>query len=147
RSRTGAVARWSVSLQRSSRRTLRRRTAEFAEALVRGDPGVVPVRPDGVQAVGADQGDVRELILAGMEKGVRAEAAPKPRFALASRTRAGAPEHGERDVMRGAVGPIDQQRSMLLVVVEAHGSQLLGHRARTLRRLAKHRLELHREPH
>jgi len=114
-----------------SRRTLRRRVAELAEPLIRVDAGVVPIGPHRIEAVCTNQRDVGELILSGMELRVRAEAATVAGLAFASSTRARAPEHSEGNVLRGTVRPLDQERAMLLVVVEAHGSEIHGHGART----------------
>ena len=65
-----------------------------------------------------------------MELRVRVEAAAVPGLPFARGAGAGAPEHGERDVLRSTVRPLDQERAMLLVVVEAHGSEIHGHRPR-----------------
>jgi hypothetical protein len=88
----------------------------------------VAVGPDRVQTIRTNQRDVRELVLTGAEERLGAEAAAIPRLALAGCTRAGSAEHIEGDVMCGAVRPLDEQRSMLLVVVEAHRPKIDGHR-------------------
>src|SRR4029077_1719619 len=118
-SSSGAVV--GVASAVTLRRPLRRRAAELAQPLVRVDPGVVPVRPDGVQAVRADQRDVGQLVFTGVQDRVGAEPTAIPGLAFARCAGAGAPEHGEGNVVRGAVGPLNEERSLLLVVVEAHG--------------------------
>ncbi len=86
--------------------------------LEREDAGVVAVRPDRVQPVGADQLDVRELVLARAQLRVGREAPAKPGLSLAGRARTGSTQRRERDPLDGAVVPLDEEGVCRLVVVE-----------------------------
>src|SRR5579864_7295869 len=109
----------------SSTVSLATRLAELPQVRVRVDAGAVAVGPDGVEPVGADQGDVGQLVLAGPQVGLGGEAARVASLAAAGGTRAGAAQDVERDAVGGAVGPLDQQGAGGLVVVEAHRAEVL----------------------
>src|ERR1700694_3714457 len=103
--------------------------AQLAQRGVRVYAGVVAVGPHDVQAIRADERYVRQLVLARLEQRLHGKPPRKARLALARRARARPAQHIERDPISDAVGPLDQQCSIGLVVIEANRPQLRGWRA------------------
>src|SRR6202165_5770244 len=103
--------------------------AQLAQRGVRVYAGVVAVGPHDVQAIRADERYVRQLVLARLEQRLHGKPPRKAGLALARRARARPAQHIERAVINDAVRPLDQQRSMGLVVIETNRPQLRRRRA------------------
>src|SRR5207302_6318797 len=88
---SGSGSGWAASAHIARETLIDCAFAKLAKARERVDTGVVPVSPDRVQAVRADQRDVGELVLTGAQLGLGGEPTRKPGLAAAAGTRAGAP--------------------------------------------------------
>src|SRR6202023_2297607 len=98
--------------------------AQLTERCVGVDAGVVAVGPHHIQAVRPDERYVRQFILTRLEQRLHGKSPGTTRLTLARSARTCPAQHIERDAIDDAIRPLDQQRTITLVVIEPNRPQL-----------------------